>query len=86
MERQERCLKASIDKQAESVVLLKEQMSQQSPTFCEAINQQVQKINMMCNVFTGCFNQLYSAIGVKAPDMSTPLLVIQLVLIIQLST
>ena len=27
MERQERCLKASIDKQAESVVLLKEQMS-----------------------------------------------------------
>ena len=22
----------------------------------------------MCNVFIGCFNQLYSAIGVKAPD------------------
>ena len=39
MERQERCLKASIDKQAESLVLLKEQMSQQSSAFCEAINQ-----------------------------------------------
>jgi len=39
MEQQERCLKASIDKQAESVVLLKEQMSQQSSAFCEAINQ-----------------------------------------------
>ena len=25
----------------------------------------------MCNVFTGCFNQLYSAIGVKAPDFQT---------------
>jgi hypothetical protein len=40
MERQERCLKASIDKQVESVVLLKEQMRQQSSAFCEAINQQ----------------------------------------------
>ena len=68
MEWQERCLKASIDKQEESVVLLKEQMSQQSFTFCEAINQQGQKINMMCNVFTGCFNQLYSARGIKALD------------------
>jgi hypothetical protein len=58
----------SIDKQAESVVLLKEQMSQQSSDFSEAINQQGQKINMMCNVFTGCFNKLYSSIGVKAPD------------------
>jgi len=36
MEQQERCLKASIDKQVESVVLLKEQMSQQSSTFCKA--------------------------------------------------
>jgi hypothetical protein len=61
-------LKASIDKQAESVVLLKEQMSQQSSAFCEAINHQGQKIDLMCNVFTGCFNQLYSAIGVKAPN------------------
>ena len=26
---------------------------------------------MMCNVFTGCFNQLYSAIGVNAPDFQT---------------
>ena len=68
MEQQERCLKASIDKQVESVVLLKEQMSQRSSAFCETINQQGQKINMMCNVFTGCFNQLYSAIEVKAPD------------------
>ena len=26
----------------------------------------------MCNVFTGCFNQLYSATtGVKAPDFQT---------------
>ena len=40
MEQQERCLKASINKQAESVVLLKEQMSQESSAFCEAINQQ----------------------------------------------
>jgi hypothetical protein len=61
----------SIDKQAESVVLLKEQMSQQSSDFSEAINQQGQKINMMCNVFTGCFNKLYSSIGVKAPDFQT---------------
>ena len=68
MEQQERCLKASIDKQAESVVLLKEQMSQQSSAFCEGINQQGQKINMMCNVFTGWFNQLYSATRVKAPN------------------
>ena len=68
MEWLERCLKASIDKLAESVVLLKEQMCQQSSAFCEAINQQGQKINMMCNVFTGCFNQLYSATGVKASD------------------
>ena len=68
MERQERCFKASIDKQAESMVLLKEQMSQQSSAFCEAINLQGQKIDLMCNVFIGCFNQLYSAIGVKAPD------------------
>ena len=68
MERQERCLKASIDKQAECVVLLKVQMIQQSSAFCEAINQQGQKIDLMCNVFTGCFNQLYSGIGVKAPD------------------
>ena len=68
MEWPERCLKASIDKQAESVILLKEQMSQQSSAFCEAINQQGQKLNMMCTVFTDCFNQLYSATGVKAPD------------------
>ena len=68
MEQQERCLKASIDKKMESVVLLKEQMSQQSSTFCVAINQQGQKIDLMYNVFTDCFNQLYSAIGVKAPD------------------
>jgi len=61
-------LKASIDKEAESVVLLKEQMSQQSSAFCKAINQQGQKIDLMCNVLTGCFNQLYSATGVKAPD------------------
>ena len=25
----------------------------------------------MCNVFTGCFNQLYSVTGVKAPDFQT---------------
>ena len=25
----------------------------------------------MCNVFTGCFNQLYGAIGVKAPNFQT---------------
>ena len=68
MEWQERCLKASIDKQAESVVLLKEQMSQQSSAFSEAINQQGQKIELMCNVFTCCFNQLYNATGVKAPN------------------
>ena len=43
-------------------------MSQQSSAFCEAINQQGQKIDRMCNVFIGCFNQLYSTIGVKAPD------------------
>jgi len=43
-------------------------MSQQSSTFCEAINQQGQKIDLMYNVFTSCFNQLYSATGVKAPD------------------
>ena len=61
-------MKASIDKQAESVALLKEQMSQQSSTFCEAINQQGQEIDLMCNVLTGCFNQLYSAIGVKDPN------------------
>ena len=61
-------MKASIDKQVETVVLLKEQMSQQSSAFCEEINQQGQKIDLMCNVFTGCFNQLYSAIGVKALD------------------
>ena len=71
MEQQERCLKASIDKQAESVVLLKEQMSKQSSAFDEAINQQGQKIDLMCNMFTDCFNQLYSAIGVKAPDFHT---------------
>ena len=68
MEGQERCLKASIDKQVKSVILLKEWMSQQSSTFCEAINQQGQKIDLMCIVFIGCFNQLYSATGVKAPD------------------
>ena len=71
MEQQERCLKASIDKQEESVVLLEEQMSQQSSTFCEAINQQGQKIDLMCNVFTGRFNQLYSTTGVKAPNFQT---------------
>ena len=86
MERQERCLKASIDKQVKSVILLKEWMSQQSSTFCEAINQHGQKIDLMCNVFTGCFNQLYRSIGVKAlisrhfswnvVVRSTPLLVI----------
>ena len=26
---------------------------------------------MMCNVFTGCFNQMYSATGVKASDFQT---------------
>ena len=29
---------------------------------------------MMCNVITGCFNQLYSATGVKALDFQTLLL------------
>ena len=71
MNRQERHLKASMDKRARSVVLLKEQISQQSSAFCETINQQGQKINMMCNVFIGCFNQLYSATGANAPDFQT---------------
>ena len=46
-------------------------MSQQSFAFCEAINQHGQKIDLMCNVFTSCFNQLYSATGVKALDFQT---------------
>ena len=64
-------MKACIDKQAESVVLLKEQRSQQSSAFCEAINQQRQKINPMCNVFTDCLGELYNATVVHVPNFQT---------------